>query len=126
MAKMDDEDEIAVDEIFEELQETLAEDAWAFCFARMNTESTDYGHKIQLDVYHVDAWSCMKFAELTLDALYNLITPQTGVQLEDSLKEIPELVLEGETTIMEHVFGVATPLRTNPEVMVTEEEFNSV
>lgn len=123
--RMDEADEDAIEERLEELGETLAEDSWGFCFARMSTESTEYGHKVHLDIFHVDAWSCLKFAELTLDALYNLITVHGGVHLEDSLMEIPELVVEGESTIIEHIFGIATPLRSDPDVVVTEEEFSS-
>lgn len=107
------------------LRETLAEDEWGFSFARMYTESANYGYDIQLDFYHVDAWSCYKFAELTLDALYNLISPEDGIHFEESLKEMPDLVLEGEQTIMDHLFGFSTPLREDPETVVTEEEFRS-
>lgn len=123
--EMDEEDEEALEEMLEELRETLVEDSWGFCFSRMSTTKTDYGHEVQLDVYHVDAWSCWKFAELTLDALYNLVSARPGVHLKDFLEEIPELVVEGETTIMEHVFGVSTPLRSDPDVIISKDEFGS-
>jgi hypothetical protein len=109
----------------DDLRETLESDEWGFRFVRLSTESTDYGYNCQLDVYHVDAWSCYKFAELTLDALYNLIAPPPGITLENSLEEIPELILEEEVSVMDYVFGMRLPLRDDPEVVVSKEEFRS-
>lgn len=120
-----DEDEKQFEATLEALEETLAEDAWGFCFARMHTEDADYGYRCQLDVYHADAWSCYKFAELTLDALYNLVSPDGGRYLEESLKAIPELALEGEMSVIDYVFGFATPLRKDPDIVVSPEEFNA-
>lgn len=122
---MDEEDEEAYEETLNQLREDLEDDEWGFSFARMYTESTDYGYEVQLDVYHVDAWSCYKFAELTLLALHNLISPEGSIPLEESLFEVPELVLEGEASIMEHVFGFGVPLRDDPDTVVSEEEFRS-
>lgn len=122
---LDEEDEDDFEAMLDGLREMLSEDEWGFCFARMYTESADYRYDIQLDFYHVDAWFCYKFAELALDALYNLISPEEGIHLEESLSEIPGSVLEGEKTIMDHLFGVSTPLREDPETVVPEEEFRS-
>lgn len=122
---LDEGDEDAFEETLDMLREELEEADWGFCFARMHTENADYGYDIQLDVYQVDAWACYKFAELTLDALHNLISPNGGNYLEESLAELPDLVLENEATIMKHVLGVSTPLRDDPETVVSKEEFRS-
>lgn len=121
----DEDEQEQLQETLDDLRETLESDEWGFSFVRLSTESTDYGYDCQLDVYHVDAWSCYKFAELTLGALYNLIAPPPGITLEDSLEEIPELILEGEVSVMDHVFGMGLPLRDDPEVVVSKEEFRS-
>lgn len=122
---LDEEDEDAFEKTLDELEKELESNEWGFCFAQMHTESADYGYDIQLDFYQVDAWTCYKFAELTLDALYNLISPEGGIPLEESLAEIPDLVLEGEASFMTHVFGVSTPLRDDPDTVISEEEFRS-
>ncbi|SER52178.1 hypothetical protein [Natrinema salaciae] len=109
----------------DELEERLGEDEWGFSFIRLSTESTDYGYECSIDLYHVDAWACYKFAELTLNALYNLVTPQGGMPLEESLSEVPVPVLEGEEVLFDHIFGLAFPLRDDPETIVPEEEFRS-
>lgn len=120
-----EEDTEKFEAVLEAMEKELAEDQWGFYFARMDAEKRDYGYECRLDVYHVDAWSCYKFAELTLDALYNLVRPGPGLFLEDSIKEIPELALEGETSLIDHVFGFATPLREDPDTVISEEEFES-
>lgn len=122
---LDEEDEEDFEMALDDLRKTLSEDEWGFCFARMYSESVHYGYEVQLDFYHVDAWSCYKFAEQTLDALYNLISPEGGLYLEDRISELPELVFEGEQTIMDHLFGFSLPLRDDPDTVLTEEEFRS-
>jgi hypothetical protein len=107
-----------------DLRDRLQDDDWGFCFARMDTDSTDHGHEVELDVYYVDARSCYKFAELTLDALQNLITPG-GIYLEDTLAEIPALVLDGEVSVIDHVFGLSTPLQEEPETVTPAPEEDS-
>jgi len=84
---LDEGDEDAFGETLDMLREELEEAEWGFCFARMHTETADYGYDIQLDVYQVDAWACYKFAELTLEALHNLISPNGGNYLEESLEK---------------------------------------
>jgi hypothetical protein len=121
--ELSEEDEEYFDTELDAIEMALTEDAWGFCFARMHTEDADYGYRCQLDVYHVDAWSCYKFAELTLDALYNLVTSRGGRYLEESLKEIPELAMDGELSVIDHVFGFATPIRKDPDIVVSPEEF---
>lgn len=106
-----------------ELEERLEEDRWGFSFIRLSSESTDYGYECSIDLYHVDAWACYKFAELTLDALHNLITPRDGIALEETLSEVPIPVLEGEDVLFDHLFGLAFPLRDDPETVVPQEEF---
>ena len=73
----------------------------------------------------VDAWSCYKFAELTRDALFNLVSPRGGLHLEESLDEIPELILEGEISLIDHILGMGLPLRDDPNTVVSKEEFRS-
>jgi len=122
---LDEEDEAAFEETLDELEKELGGAEWGFCFARMYTESADYGHDVQLDFYQVDAWTCYKFAELTLDALYNLISPKGGIMLEESLAELPNLVLEGEESFMNHVLGFSTPLRDDPDTVISKDEHPS-
>jgi hypothetical protein len=107
----------------DEIEERIEEDEWGFSFIRLNTETADYGYDCCIDLYHVDAWACYKFAELTLDALYNLITPYGGITLEESLSEVPLPVLEGEEVLFDHIFGLAFPLRDDPDTIVSVEEF---
>lgn len=110
----------------EELENKLFNQwGWDFAFARMNTKSTDYGYDCQLDVYYVDAWACYKFAELMLDALYNLITPQGGRHLEDKLLQTPGLGNTGEFSVLNHELGFAVPIRDDPDTQITKEEFLS-
>ena len=116
-----EEDREEFDAVLEVMEEELSEDQWGFCFARMAAEERDYGYECRLDVYHVDAWSCYKFAELTLNALFNLVRPGPGLFLEETLKEIPELALEGEVSLMDHVLGFSTSLREDPD---TGDSFN--
>lgn len=71
-------DEERFDAVLEAMEEELKEDTWGFFFSRMSTKETEYGYDCQLDVYHVDAWSCYKLADLTFDALYNLIAQGPG------------------------------------------------
>ncbi len=110
----------------EELEAKLSNQrGWDFAFARMNTTSTNYGYDCQLDVYYVNAWACYKFAELMLDALYNLITPQGGKHLLDKLLQTPGLGDIGELSVLDHEFGLALPIRDNPDTQITREEFLS-
>lgn len=123
--RLDQEDQEEFEAKLEELREQHERDAWAFSFVRIHADETDYGYDFQLDLYHVDAWTCYKFAELTLDALYNLIRPGPGEKLEDSLSEVPIEMLEGNDSFIDHIFGFGLPIRDDPETVVPREEFRS-
>jgi hypothetical protein len=123
-AVVSEEDEEQFELILGQLREALEEDSWGFCFVRMHTEAADYGRDVHLDLYQVDAWPCYKFAELTLYALNNLISQHDQIGLEEKLGEVPIPVLEGEESIMNHVFGFVTPVRDDPDRILSEDEFN--
>jgi len=110
----------------EALREQHEQDEWAFSFVRIDPDDEpEYGYDLHLDLYHVDAWTCYKFAELTLDALYNLISPGHGKLLEESVSEIPIEMLEGKDSFIDHIFRFGTPIRDNPDIVVPPEEFMS-
>lgn len=108
------------------LREQHERDGWAFSFVRIHADDDpDYGYDFQLDLYHVDAWTCYKFAELTLDALYNLICPSSGKSLEESLVNMPVDVIEEKESFIDHIFGFTTPIREDPDTEVSHDEFLS-
>lgn len=123
--RLDEEDQEEFEMKLEELREQHEQDAWAFSFVRIHADEQDYGYDFQLDLYHVDAWTCYKFAELTLVALYNLISPGHGDHLEESLLEVPIDMLEGKDSFINHIFGFGLPIRNDPDIVVPQEEFQS-
>jgi len=89
------------------------------------TPRTEYGKEIQVDIYHVDAMACYKFAELILDALYNFVSVRRKTSLEVPIGELPIPVIEREEPILNHVFGFATPLLTEQDAEISKEDFMS-
>lgn len=123
--RLDEKDQEEFEKKLEALREQQKRDAWAFSFVRIHTDEQDYGYDFQLDLYHVDAWTCYKFAELTLDALYNMVSAGCGEQLEESLSEMPIDVLEGNDSFIDHIFGFGLPIRNDPDTVVPEDDFRS-
>lgn len=106
------------------LREKHNNDEWGFSFVRIEPDDDpEYGYDFQMDLYHVDAWTCYKFAELTLDALYNLIHSGSGRSLEESVLNMPTEVIEENESFMDHVFGFVTPIADDPDAEIPYEEF---
>jgi hypothetical protein len=121
--RLSEEDKREFETKLEALRDQHKQDTWAFSFVRIHADEKDYGYDLQLDLYHVDAWTCYTFAELTLDALYNLISPGHGGQLEESLLEVPIEMLEGNDSFIDHIFGFGLPIRDDPDTVVPHDEF---
>jgi hypothetical protein len=105
----------------ESLRNQYEENQWPLTVAQLERQSTNQGDTLQLRVFHVDVWTCYKFAELVLDALFNLISLGPRVMLQDSLSDIPVDVLEEEVNLIELILGIETPIQDQPIRIVTEE-----
>ena len=108
------------------LREQYDEDRWPLTFAQLEQQTTDQGEAFQLRIFHADVWTCYKFAELVLDALFNLISPGPGVRLQGSLSDVPAEILEDkEANLTELIFGVETPIQGQLVRLVTKETFQT-
>ncbi|ELZ06203.1 hypothetical protein C482_00235 [Natrialba chahannaoensis JCM 10990] len=107
------------------LKERYNEDQWPMTFAQLGKQATDQGEVSQLRIYQVDVWICYKFAEVVLDALFNLISPGPGIRLQGSLSDVPVENLEKEANFTELIFEVETPIQGQLTRIVTEETFQT-
>jgi len=108
------------------LRHQYNENRWPLTFARLKQQSIDQGEAFQLQIFHTDVWICYKFAELVIDALFNLITPGPGVRLQGSLTDVPAEIPEvKDVNLTEFIFGVETPIQGQPVRLVNEETFQT-
>lgn len=107
------------------LREQYSEDKWPLTFAQLEPQTTDQEEAFQLQIFHTDVWVCYKFAELVLDALFNLISPGPGVRLQGNLSDVPAEIPEKEASLTEFIFGVETPIQGQPVRLVNEETFQT-
>jgi len=108
----------------EELRKQNDDDRWPLTYFHFNREATEDGSVLQLQLNHVDAWTCYKLAEVVLDALFNLITPGPGYGLESVTSDVPIEVIEGDSKVEELIFEIETPIDNDPPRIVTEENLD--